>query len=204
MVEWITNLMQSLGYLGIALLMFLENLFPPIPSELIMPLAGFTAAKGEMALAPAIAAGVIGTMLGALPWYYIGKVLGEESIKQWLDRHGKWLGISAKEIDQSKRWFYRHGNKAVFFGRLVPGIRTLISLPAGFSNMPMAQFLIYSTLGTTAWVSLLTFAGYLLGDHYDLVDEYLAPVSKLVLLALLIAFGVWVIRRLRGRSSEQR
>ena len=202
MVEWITDLMQSLGYVGIALLMFLENLFPPIPSELIMPLAGFTAAKGEMALAPAIAAGVVGTMLGALPWYYIGRILGEERIKQWIDRYGGWLGISANEIDKSKRWFYKHGNKAVFFGRLVPGIRTLISLPAGFSNMPMSQFLIYSTLGTTAWVSLLTFAGYLLGDHYDRVDEYLAPVSKLVLLALLIAFGVWVIRK--RKSSMQR
>lgn len=204
MVEWITDLMQSLGYVGIALLMFLENLFPPIPSELIMPLAGFTAAKGEMDLAPAIAAGVIGTMLGAFPWYYLGKVLGEDRIKQWIDRYGGWLGISANEIDKSKRWFYRHGSKAVFFGRLVPGIRTLISLPAGFSNMPMSKFLIYSTLGTIAWVSLLTFAGYLLGDNYDRVDEYLAPVSKVVLLVLLIAFGVWVFRKRKGRSSEQR
>ncbi|HEY9641837.1 MAG TPA: DedA family protein [Coleofasciculaceae cyanobacterium] len=195
MVEWITSTMQSLGYLGIGLLMFLENLFPPIPSELIMPLAGFTVAKGDMALVPAIAAGVIGTMLGAFPWYYMGKVLGEDQIKRWLDRHGKWLGISSEEINKSQRWFYRHGSKAVFFGRLVPGIRTLISLPAGFSKMPMSQFLIYSTLGTTAWVSLLTFAGYLLGDNYDQVDEYLAPVSKLVLLGLLIAFGVWVVRK---------
>jgi membrane protein DedA with SNARE-associated domain len=194
MVEWITNTMQSLGYLGIGLLMFLENLFPPIPSELIMPLAGFTVAKGDMALVPAIAAGVIGTMLGAFPWYYLGKVLGEDQIKRWLDRHGKWLGISSEEINKSQRWFYRHGSKAVLLGRLIPGIRTLISLPAGFSKMPMSQFLIYSTLGTTAWVSLLTFAGYLLGDNYDQVDEYLAPVSKIVLLGLLIAFGGWIIR----------
>jgi membrane protein DedA with SNARE-associated domain len=194
MVEWITNTMQSLGYLGIGLLMFLENLFPPIPSELIMPLAGFTVAKGDMALVPAIAAGVIGTMLGAFPWYYLGKVMGEDQIKRWLDRHGKWLGISSEEINKSQRWFYRHGSKAVLLGRLIPGIRTLISLPAGFSKMPMSQFLIYSTLGTTAWVSLLTFAGYLLGDNYDQVDEYLAPVSKIVLLGLLIAFGGWIIR----------
>ncbi|NJR66644.1 MAG: DedA family protein [Leptolyngbyaceae cyanobacterium CRU_2_3] len=198
MVEWITSTMQSLGYLGIGLLMLLENLFPPIPSELIMPLAGFTAAKGDMALVPAIAAGVIGTMLGALPWYYIGKVLGEYRIKKWLDRHGKWLGISSEEINKSQRWFYRHGSKAVLVGRLIPGIRTLISLPAGFSNMPMAQFLIFSTLGTLAWVSLLTFAGYLLGDNYEQVDEYLAPVSKLVLLGLLIAFVVWLVRKRRS------
>ncbi|MBD3880793.1 DedA family protein [Phormidium tenue FACHB-886] len=201
MVEWITNLMQSLGYAGIALLMFLENLFPPIPSELIMPLAGFTVAKGELALVPAIAAGVIGTMLGALPWYYIGKIAGETRIRNWLDRYGKWLGISSEEIDKSKTWFYRHGTKAVFFGRLIPGVRTLISLPAGFSGMAMPQFLIYSTLGTTAWVGLLTFAGYLLGDNYELIDEYLGPVSKIVLLLLLVSFGVWLF--LKRKNSNR-
>lgn len=195
MVEWVTSTMQSLGYVGIGLLMFLENLFPPIPSELIMPLAGFTAAKGDMELAPAIAAGVIGTMLGALPWYYLGKILGEARIKRWLDRYGKWIGISSEEIDKSQRWFYRHGNKVVFFGRFVPGIRTLISLPAGFSQMPMPQFLIYSLLGTIGWVGLLTFAGYLLGDNYELVDQYLAPVSKLVLGGLVIGFIVWIVMR---------
>jgi membrane protein DedA with SNARE-associated domain len=199
MVEWITNTMQSLGYVGIGLLMFLENLFPPIPSELIMPLAGFTVAKGDMALVPAIAAGVIGTMVGALPWYYLGRFLGEVRIKRWLDRYGKWIGISVEDIDKSKYWFYRHGSKAVFFGRLIPGIRTLISLPAGFSEMPLSQFLIYSTLGTIAWVGLLTFAGYLLGDNYELVDEYLGPVSKIVLVGLVIAFVIWIVQKRRKK-----
>jgi membrane protein DedA with SNARE-associated domain len=203
MVEWITNLMQSLGYVGIALLMFLENLFPPIPSELIMPLAGFTVAKGEMALVPAIAAGVIGTMLGALPWYYIGKMAGETRIRGWLDRYGKWIGVSSDEIDKSKQWFYRHGTKAVFFGRLVPGIRTLISVPAGFSGMALSPFLIFSTLGTLAWVGLLTGAGYLLGDHYELIDEYLGPVSKLVLVGLLLAFGIWLFLKRKNNQNRR-
>jgi membrane protein DedA with SNARE-associated domain len=202
MVEWITGLMSSLGYVGIALLMFLENLFPPIPSELIMPLAGFTVSKGEMALVPAIAAGVIGTMLGALPWYYVGKIAGETRIRRWLDRYGRWIGISAEDIDKSKKWFYRHGTKAVFVGRLIPGIRTLISLPAGFSGMAMPQFLIYSTLGTLAWVGLLTGAGYLLGDNYEQVDGYLEPVSKLVLAGLLIIFGIWLVLKLKRRRNR--
>lgn len=201
---WVTETMSSLGYFGIGLLMFLENLFPPIPSELIMPLAGFTVHQGEMELVPAIAAGVIGTMLGAFPWYYLGRLLGEERIKQWIDRHGKWLGISSEEIDKSKQWFYRHGNKAVFFCRMVPGIRTLISLPAGFSNMPMLQFLIYSTLGTLGWVMLLTFAGYLLGENYTLVDAYLGPISKIVLGVLVLAVSVWLYRHWKTRQQKSR
>lgn len=200
---WVTETMSSLGYFGIGLLMFLENLFPPIPSELIMPLAGFTVHQGEMELVPAIAAGVIGTMLGAFPWYYLGKLLGEERIKRWIDQHGKWLGISADEIDKSKQWFYRHGNKAVFFCRMVPGVRTLISLPAGFSNMPMPQFLIYSTLGTLGWVMLLTFTGYLLGQNYTLVDEYLGPVSKVVLGLLIVAFIAWIVRHRKQQRRKR-
>jgi len=207
MAEWITNIIQSLGYLGIGLLMFLENLFPPIPSELIMPLAGFTASQGKMALVPAIAAGVIGTVLGALPWFYLGKILGENRIKQWITLYGAWIGISTQEIDKSQQWFYRHGNKAVFFGRFIPGVRTLISLPAGFSNMPLPQFLIYSTLGTLGWTLLLTFAGYLLGQNYTLVEEYLGPISKIVLGLLLLALVVWLVRRrrkLRQKRNESR
>lgn len=203
MTEWITTTIQSLGYVGIGLLMFLENLFPPIPSELIMPLAGFTASQGKMALAPAIAAGVVGTMLGAFPWYYLGRVLGEARIRAWIDRYGKYIGISSEEIDKSKRWFYRHGAKAVLIGRLIPGIRTLISLPAGFSEMPMPQFLIFSTLGTLAWTSLLTFAGYLLGENYEQVDEYLGPVSKIVVLGLLLAFVGWVFWHRREKQRQK-
>lgn len=191
MAEWITQIMTSLGYVGIGLLMFLENLFPPIPSELIMPLAGFTVAQGQMAFVPAVTAGVVGTVLGALPWYYIGVYLGENRLKRWIDRYGKWLGISSEEIDKAQRWFYRHGTKAVFFGRLVPGIRTLISLPAGFSRMRFGTFLIYSTLGTVAWTLLLTGAGYLLGDNYEVVEQYLGPVSKIVLGLLLVGIIFW-------------
>lgn len=202
MTDWIIGLMQSLGYVGIALLMFLENIFPPIPSELIMPLAGFTVAKGEMSIVPAIAAGVVGTMLGAIPWYYVGKIAGETKIRQWLDHYGKWLGISSEEIDKSKQWFYRHGTKAVFFGRLIPGVRTLISIPAGFSNMALVPFFIYSLLGTIAWVGLLTFAGYLLGDNYELIDEYLGPVSKIILGLLVVAFGIWLFRKQQQRRPK--
>ncbi len=193
MEQWITETMTSLGYFGIAFLMFMENLFPPIPSELIMPLAGFTIAQGKMDFVPAIAAGVIGTVVGALPWYYVGLLVGEENVRRLANRYGKWITVTGDDIDKANAWFTRHGAKAVFFCRLVPGIRTLISLPAGLNAMPMLPFLVYSTVGTTLWVSFLTFAGYLLGDNYKQVEEYIAPVSKIALGILLVAFVVWAI-----------
>jgi membrane protein DedA with SNARE-associated domain len=195
MTEWITRTMETLGYLGIGFLMFLENLFPPIPSELIMPFAGFTVSKGDMSFLPAVVAGVVGTILGAFPWYYAGKFFGEERLRDLADKYGKWITVTGKDIDKANEWFTRHGGKAVFLCRLVPGVRTLISLPAGLNNMPMIPFLLYSTVGTTIWVTLLTFIGYKLGDHYDLVEEYLGPVSKIVLLIIIIWFILWVVKK---------
>ncbi|MBD1925152.1 DedA family protein [Trichocoleus sp. FACHB-90] len=201
MVDWITNTMQSLGYVGIGLLMFLENLFPPIPSELIMPLAGFTVAKGNMNFVLAVTAGVLGTMLGALPWYYVGKLVGEENLKRLANKYGKWIGLSSKDIDKADNWFDKHGGKAVFYGRLVPGVRTLISLPAGISGMPLVPFLLYSTLGTTLWVGLLTYAGYALGDNYELVEQYLGPVSKIVFVVLVVAFVIWLVMKRKKKQT---
>ncbi|WP_066343198.1 DedA family protein [Geminocystis sp. NIES-3708] len=195
MTEWITNTMNSLGYMGIALLMFLENLFPPIPSELIMPLAGFTVSQGKMELIPAIVAGVIGTILGAFPWYYFGKLVDESRLEKLADKYGKWIFVSATDISKANQWFNKYGNIAVFLGRLVPGIRTLISLPAGINNMNMSSFIIYSTIGTLLWVSLLTGSGYVLGDNYELVEQYIAPVSKIALLSIIFFFLIWIIRK---------
>lgn len=203
MQEWITNTMNSLGHLGIGLLMFLENLFPPIPSELIMPLAGYvsTQPNSKIHIFGAIAAGVIGTILGALPWYYVGKLVGEENLKRLANKYGRWIGLSSKDIDKADNWFDKHGGKAVFYGRLVPGIRTLISLPAGISGMPLVPFLLYSTLGTTLWVGLLTYAGYALGENYELVEKHLGPVSKIVFVALIVAFVAWLLWK---RQKKQR
>lgn len=187
--------MNSLGYLGIALLMFLENLFPPIPSELIMPLAGFTIAKGKMEFIPAVAAGVIGTVLGAFPWYYAGKLVGEERLRHWADKYGKWITVSGKDIDKADSWFKRHEGQAVFLCRLVPGVRTLISLPAGINKMPLLPFVIYTTVGTTLWVSFLTFAGYKLGENYHIVEEYIDPISKIVAVTIVIWFGLWIVKK---------
>ena len=201
LAEWIPNVMNQLGYWGIGLLMFLENLFPPIPSELIMPLAGFTVAKGQMDFIPVIIAGVVGTIVGAFPWYYIGKFISEERLEHLADKYGKWISVTSKDIKKANNWFNEHGGKAVFFCRLVPGVRTLISLPAGINNMPLIPFTLYSTLGTTIWVTFLTFLGYKLGDNYELVDEYLGPVSKIIVVIIVIFFILWIVRKQMRRSS---
>jgi membrane protein DedA with SNARE-associated domain len=177
--------------------MFLENIFPPIPSELIMPLAGFTAAQGKMNLGLAVLAGTVGTMAGTFAWYYLGRLVNYQRLENWTARYGKWIGVTAVEIDRVNNWFNKHGSKAVFFGRMVPGIRTLISLPAGMNKMPVASFTIYSTMGTIIWTLALTTAGYLLGDNYAIIEDYLAPVSKLVLFGLIGLFGYWLFRKLQ-------
>ena len=198
---------QWLGYTAIFAAMFLENLFPPIPSELIMPLGGFLVQQGELQFIPVVLAGLLGTVIGALPWYGIGRVINEERIEQWLERHGRWIGISAAELARSRRWFNRFGTALVFWGRLVPGIRTLISVPAGIEMMPMTPFLLWTTAGSLIWTLLLTVAGMVLGEGYSNVELWIDPVSKVVKVALVIALlggSIWLALRIwrRRQSSD--
>lgn len=195
MLDWIINTVNSLGYVGIALLMLFENLFPPIPSELIMPLAGFVVTQGKLNFIYVVIAGVIGSVLGALPWYYLGKFWGLKRIKTLADNYGGLLTISGEDIEKAKYWFDRRGRETACFTRLVPGVRTYISVPAGIAKMPMLQFLLYSSLGTALWVSFLTYAGYLLGANYDRVKEFIGPISTIVIIGLIAALIIWIIRR---------
>jgi len=200
LLEWIANTISTLGYWGIGLLMFAENVFPPIPSEVIMPLAGFTATQGKLNINYVILAGMIGSVLGTLPWYYAGKYLGTRRLKRLANRYGKWFTLSGRDIDLANRWFYKYGGRAMFFGRLLPAVRSLISVPAGISRMPLLPFLLFSTAGTGLWVSILTLAGYILGQNYSLVEKILGPVSGLVTVALLVAFSLWFMNRKRNKG----
>lgn len=178
---------QWMGYGAIFAAMFLENLFPPIPSELIMPLGGFYVQQGQLQFLPVVLAGLLGTLLGALPWYGIGRVINEKRLEVWLSRHGRWIGISPAELARSRRWFNRYGTALVFWGRLVPGIRTLISVPAGIELMPFGPFLIWTTAGSLIWTLLLTLAGLGLGEGYSNVELWIDPVSKVVRVGLVMA-----------------
>jgi membrane protein DedA with SNARE-associated domain len=195
MLDWITHIIQTLSYPGITLLMFLENVFPPLPSELIMPLAGYVASRGGLATVGVILAGTLGSILGALPPYYLGLRLGEERLCEWADRHGRWLALSGHDIERAKQWFDRHGAAAVLIGRLVPGIRSVISLPAGVDRMPLPLFLAYTTVGAGAWTALLTGAGHVLGTHYQIVDRFLGALSTAVIAGIVLAFAVRAVRR---------
>lgn len=196
---------QWMGYGAIFAAMFLENLFPPIPSELIMPLGGFYVQQGQLQFLPVVLAGLLGTLLGALPWYGIGRVINEKRLEVWLSRHGRWIGISPAELARSRRWFNRYGTALVFWGRLVPGIRTLISVPAGIELMPFAPFLIWTTAGSLIWTLLLTLAGLGLGEGYSNVELWIDPVSKVVKGALVIAVSaavVWLGLRIWRRRHQ--
>lgn len=200
MVQWTLDLMNSLGYVGIVLLMVLENLFPPLPSELILPAAGFAAARGDLTLVGVVLSGALGSVLGTLPLYYIGRAVGEKRLIAWADRYGRWLTLRGQEIKQADDWFDRHGPRAVLFGRMIPGIRSLLSLPAGMSEMALPKFLLYSAVGSGLWAALLSGAGYLLGDHYEQVGKYVGPIGTVLLTVLAVYAVVWVLRR-RANSA---
>ena len=202
MSQWVLDIMQQLGYAGVVLLMFLENVFPPIPSEIIMPAAGFAAARGELSLTGVIIAGGVGSVLGAVVLYYVGRLLNEERLIALTDRYGKWLLISSDDIRQADDWFDRHGPKIVFFGRLLPGVRSLLSIPAGMANMPMGQFLLYTSLGTTLWSGLLAVAGYQLGANYEQIEGWIAPISQIILGICILLAVIFILRRVQKRRSS--
>ncbi|MBC8101692.1 MAG: DedA family protein [Cytophagales bacterium] len=204
MQDWIINLMSSWGYLGIAFLMFLENVFPPIPSELIMPLAGFTATgQGKLSLPLVIAAGTLGSLIGQLPLYYLGRVVGEERLKVWADKYGAWLTVSGDEVTHAREWFDQHGSKGILLGRVVPGVRSLVSIPAGMAKMNLGKFLLYTFFGTLAWTTLLGYLGSLLGKNYEAVSRYVGPVSYLVLGGIGLYIVYSVIRRKRHPKKPE-
>jgi membrane protein DedA with SNARE-associated domain len=194
MFDWIVGWVESGGYAAIAFLMLLENVFPPIPSELIMPLAGFSAARGNLNIFGVVAAGTAGSLAGAFFWFWIGRALGPERLKSFARRHGRWLTLHPDEIDRARAVFDRHRGTALFLGRLIPTVRTLISVPAGVNRLPVAVFAFWSLLGTALWTAILAGAGYILQSQYERVSEWLNPVSNVVLAALVLWYLYRVIR----------
>ena len=193
--EYITKAVEAnstIAYLTIGMAMFLENIIPPIPSEIIMPLGGFFVYQQKLNFYILVFWGLIGTILGSLPWYYLGKLVNEKRLSNFLDKKGKFLGISSNDLTKSKRWFERYGTSLVFWGRLVPGIRTLISVPAGIELMPLRKFLIWTTFGSLIWVALLTYAGYVFGENYQIIETYLDQI-KYIVKPILILMSIFFL-----------
>lgn len=203
MFDWITGFLEETGYLGIALLMFAENVVPPIPSEVIMPLAGFNAAQGHLNFGLVIVSGAAGSVAGALLWYYVGIWLGRQRLKSWASSHGHWLTLSPDELDRSMSWFCAYGKWAVLFGRTIPTVRTLISVPAGIVAMPVTPFLAYTILGSAIWSGLLAYLGYALEEQYKAAQAYLNPVSNAVVV-LLVMYYIYRVISYRRRSKSDK
>ena len=191
-----------MAYLTICFAMFLENIIPPIPSEIIMPLGGFFVYQQKLNFYILVLWGVLGTIAGSIPWYYLGKLVNEKRLSNFLDKRGKFIGITSNDLIKSKRWFDKYGVSLVFWGRLVPGIRTLISVPAGMELMPLRKFLIWTSLGSLIWVAVLTYAGFVFGENYQIIETYLdqikyilKPILILILVYFLIKFIIRVYKK---------
>jgi membrane protein DedA with SNARE-associated domain len=195
---WAVDLMDRLGAPGAGLAIALENLFPPLPSEIILPLAGFTASQGSMSLPAALFWTTAGSVVGALALYLVGALVGRHRIRALAARLPL---IRLHDIDRTEAWFARHGTKAVFLGRMIPIFRSLISLPAGVERMPIPTFLALTTAGSLIWNAIFVLAGYQLGESWWRVEAYAGLLQKIVIVAVAVAVGWFVATRLRRRTG---
>lgn len=191
MTDWVQEMIAQGGYLGLLLLMFAETVFPPIPSEVIMSMAGLQVAKGNMTLTLVILFGSAGAMLGNIVWYLVARALGIRRLKPMIDRYGRWLTMDWREIDRGEQWFARYGHLFVCLGRMLPTTRSLVSVPAGLVRMRFLPFVFWSSLGTIAWSGMLATGGWFLGTRFAEMEAWLGIAST----GLLIAIAGWYLWR---------
>ncbi|MEV5428339.1 DedA family protein [Streptomyces sp. NPDC052701] len=197
---WAADLVDTMGGPGAGLAIALENLFPPLPSEVILPLTGFAAGQGVLTLASALFWTTLGSVAGAVVLYWIGMLFGRDRM------HAIWAKlplVKVSDLERTEQWFAKHGTKAVFLGRMVPIFRSLVSVPAGVERMPLPVFVMLTTLGSLIWNSVLVMAGYWLGDRWEIVEGYVGILSKAVLVLVVVAVAAYVAVRLRGRNQAQ-
>ena len=199
--EWAVGLMEGIGAPGAGLAIALENLFPPLPSEVVLPLAGFTASRGSFSLIEALVWTTLGSIIGAWALYGLGAWLGRRRMRAIAD---KLPLVDLEDVDKVEAWFNRHGYKAVFFGRMIPIFRSLISIPAGIERMPMGKFLSLTAAGSLIWNSIFVLAGFYLGENWHIVEEYAGVFQKIVIVVVVVAGLYWLttrIRKIRNRRA---
>lgn len=180
MSDWIVRFIEDGGYFAVCVLMAIENIFPPLPSEVVLPMAGYLSSQGTLHPAILLIVATLGATIGNFFWYLVAYRFGTEGLKAFIERHGRWVAVSPEELDRAELWFKKHGKAAVFFGRFVPGLRTLISVPAGFTRMPLLIFFLTTTLATCIWNSLLLTLGYSLGENFESAGVWLGRMGNLV------------------------
>ena len=198
-VSWAKDVIEAVGYPGLAFLITLENVFPPIPSEGVLPMAGFLAGEGKMNIFLAILAASVGSVVGALVLYWFGHWFGEDRVRALVRRWGKWFGVSEKDVDKADDWFDRYGGAAVMICRVVPIVRSLISIPAGLRRMPIGMFMLYTFAGSAVWNTVLISAGWFLGDNWERVAHYVDYFEYVAIVGVLLVAAWWVWNRMIKR-----
>ncbi len=201
--QWALSIISSMGYPGLGLVMFLENIFPPIPSELVLPLAGSLTLEGRFTMLGVTIVGAIGSVAGALFFYGLGKWFDEARVRVLMRKFGKWFLLSEEDLDRALEWFNRHGEYVIFFGRMVPIVRSLISVPAGLASMNIPRFILYTSLGTALWSFMLAYAGRILGQNWHRVTDFVSQYETLVIILCVSAVVAFVASRLWQRRQPQ-
>lgn len=193
MEQWITHFMEQHGYLGIGLLIFLENIFPPIPSEIILTFGGFMTTKSDLSFIGVTITSTLGSVIGAIVLYGVGAWIGERNLYRFVNRYGKFLRVKTKDIDRTINWFEKYGYWTIFFCRFVPLLRSLISIPAGLTRMNIPLFILFTTLGTLIWNMVLIYLGQAVGENWHAIVYYMDIYSKIIYLVLLVLviFIIW-------------
>ncbi|MEU2610332.1 DedA family protein [Micromonospora sp. NPDC007271] len=197
---WVAGVIDSLGALGVALLVALENVVPPIPSEIVLAMAGYLCAQGRFSVVLIVLAATAGSLLGAVVLYWLGAALGEDRLKRWLDHVPL---VDRHDLEKADRWFERYGRWAVLVGRLVPVVRSLVSVPAGANRLPLGEFLLLTTLGSGAWNGLIVGLGFGLGSRWEQVDQYSSWFNYAIFAVFGIVIASWVTKKVRRRRARR-
>ncbi len=199
--DWAQSVISTLGYPGLGFIMFLENVFPPIPSEIVLPLAGSLTLDGTFNLIGVTLVGAFGSVLGAYFFYGLGKWFDERRVRVLIQHYGRWFMLTEEDLDRALEWFGRYGEYVIFFGRMVPIVRSLISVPAGLASMNLMRFSMYTAVGTALWSFILAFAGRLLGQSWPQVTAFMENYEHLVLIAFALLVAMFVLNRLWRRRN---
>ena len=209
LATWVQDVINQFGYLGVALLVIIENVFPPIPSEIVLPFAGFVAQQGSSAaqsdtsVIGMMIAATIGSVVGALILYFVSAAIGPDRLRAFVEKFGKWFGVKSSDLVRAEAWFDRRSLLAVLVGRCVPLIRSIVSIPAGFRRMKLSSFVVLTAIGSAVWNIALIGAGAVLKDQWDVVGDYVGVFQWVVVAAIIVVLAKFVLSRIKRRNTSK-